>query len=95
MILLIQALSGRIASSGGLAKGFIYTNMRSNFGRISSEVESYCPIDRLFFGFRNPLLAQAGLSNRFQIHGEVRNDSESCEESQLLFCGSPFAPDSF
>jgi hypothetical protein len=26
---------------------------------------------------------------------EVRNDSESCEESQPLFYGSPFAPDSF
>ncbi len=68
MILLVQALSGRLASAGGLAKGFIYTNIRSNFGRISSEVESYCPIDRLFFGFRNPLLMKQVLGPGWHHH---------------------------
>jgi hypothetical protein len=47
-------------------------------------VAEYCALSEL--------RATAGL--RCFQGSEVRNDSESCEESQPLFSGSPFVPDS-
>jgi hypothetical protein len=38
-----------------VTKGFVYTNIYSVFRRIFPEVETKCPIDHLFFGFRNSL----------------------------------------
>jgi len=36
-------------------KSFVYTNIHSGLRPVFPEVETYCPIDHLFFGFRNSL----------------------------------------